>query len=95
MGTTLNIDHEVMREVKRRAANQGVTLTHVVEEALRQWLATSKPTEKMFRLQLLTMKGELLPGVDISDRGSVYDRIGASDQDQGVGGGVSRVRPAS
>ncbi|MEX0984545.1 MAG: DUF6364 family protein [Actinomycetota bacterium] len=35
MKTTLNLDAEVLREAKKRAAEQGTTLTHLVEEALR------------------------------------------------------------
>lgn len=79
MRTTLNIDDELMRAVKRRAAEEDMTITSVIEQALREWLSPPAGEATPFRLRLLTMKGELLPGVDLSDRDSLYDRM---DQDE-------------
>ena len=75
MRTTLNIDDELMRAAKRLASEEGVTMTRLIEDALRARLAPSGKTAKPYRLRLVTMKGRLLPGVDLADRDSLYDRM--------------------
>jgi hypothetical protein len=44
MQTTLRIDDEVYRDAKVQAAREGATLTHFIEEALRERIARSAPT---------------------------------------------------
>jgi hypothetical protein len=75
MRTTLDLEDRVLRDAKRRAVQEGRTLTAVIETALRQYLAPAPPPRSRFRLRLLTKKGRLLPGVDLSDRDSLYDRM--------------------
>ena len=72
MRTTLNIDEDIHRAAKVKAAEEGKTLTRVVEEALREHLNPSKQ-EKPFRLRWITERGTLMPGVNIDDRESLYD----------------------
>lgn len=72
MRTTLNIDEDIYRAAKIKAAQEGKTLTRVVEEALRQHLNPAGQ-EKPFRLRWVTERGELMPGVKIDDRKSLYD----------------------
>ena len=72
MRTTLNIDEDIYRAAKIKAAQEGKTLTRVVEEALREHLSPARPT-KRFRLRWGTERGKLMPGVDVADRKSLYD----------------------
>lgn len=74
MRTTLDIEDSVLREAKKLAAQEGKTLTRIVEEALRDRVQPPRRA-KRFRLKLLTLKGQLLPGVDISDRDALYERM--------------------
>jgi hypothetical protein len=45
MRTTLDIDDTVLRQAKKLAAEEGKTLTRIVEEALRDRLAPRPRTE--------------------------------------------------
>ena len=75
MRTTLDVQSSLLREAKKRAAHEGRTLTAVIHDALRLYLAPARPTGKRFRLRLLTKKGRLVPGVDLADRDSLYERM--------------------
>ena len=75
MRTTLNIDDELMKTVKRKAAESDRTITQVIEEALRENLYPNKKEKKPFRLRWVTVKGKLQPGVDLTDRDALYDRM--------------------
>lgn len=75
MRTTLDLDDGLIRKAKRRAADEGTTLTAVIEDALRQHLAPARPTGKPFRLKLLTKRGRPVPGLDIADRDALYERM--------------------
>ena len=75
MKTTLNLNERVLRLAKRRAAQDGTTLTKFVEDALRARLAAARCGNAPFRLQLVTVTGEAPPNVDIVDRNALYDVI--------------------
>ena len=75
MRTTLDLDEILIRKAKRRAGDEGTTLTAVIEGALRQYLAPTRPSGKAFRLKLLTKKGRPVPGVNLADRDSLYERM--------------------
>ena len=75
MRTTLDLDETLIRKAKRRAADEGTTLTAVIEGALRQYLAPARPSGKPFRLKLLTKKGRRVAGVNLADRDSLYERM--------------------
>ena len=72
MRTTLDIDDQIYRAAKIKAAQEGKTLTRIVEEALSEHLNPARQ-EKPFRLRWVTERGELMPGVNIDDRKSLYD----------------------
>ena len=72
MRTTLDIDDHLYRAAKVKAAKEGKTLTRVVEEALREYVAPNGPS-KPFKLRWVTERGQLLPGVNIDDRDSLYE----------------------
>lgn len=75
MRTTLDLDDALVRRAKRRAADEGTTLTAVLEQALREHLAPRRAPGKRFRLRLLTERGRLVPGVDLADRDALYERM--------------------
>lgn len=73
--TTLNLETGLLREAKKKAVFEHKTLTRVFEEALHFYLLPSVKPEKSFKLQLVTKKGRLLPGVDLADRDSLYQKM--------------------
>ena len=77
MKTTLNLNDQILRQAKERAARDGITLTKFVEDALRVKLMAAD-RETPFELRLRTVRGSRPPTVDISDREALYDVIGPS-----------------
>ncbi|HEX9885278.1 MAG TPA: type II toxin-antitoxin system VapB family antitoxin [Longimicrobiales bacterium] len=73
MRTTLNLDDELMRTLKRRAAESSRTMTELVEEALREMLARTPGQEPEREFRWVTFRGRVRPGVDIADRDSLLD----------------------
>lgn len=72
MRTTLNIDDQILAMAKHRAIEQELTLTCVVENALRDTLF--KTEEKSAKIHLLTVKGSgVKPGVDLDHTSSLLD----------------------
>ena len=74
MRTTLNLDDALMLTVKREAAESGRTMTEVIEEALREHLHRPQSAEA-YRLEWQPVSGRALPGVDVDDRDSLYERM--------------------
>jgi len=72
--TTLNLDPELMRAAKERAARTGRTLTSVIEDALRLSLAARTP-ETLASVDLPANPGRPLPGVDLDDTAALLDLI--------------------
>jgi Arc/MetJ family transcription regulator len=72
MKTTLNIDDNVMAELKREAARQGVTMSEMVESALRLLLRSRGKRQKMTALPTFHSGGAL---VDIADRDALYQAM--------------------
>lgn len=76
MRTTLDIDDSLLRKAKERARKTQRTLTGVIEESLRQTLTGMPPgTAPAYKLTLKIVRGKLLPGIDVSDRDSLYERM--------------------
>ena len=73
MRTTLDLDDRLLAGAKRRAAEKGTTLTAFVEAALAAALARRPPRGEPYRLEWKTHRGRLLPGVDVTDRDSLFD----------------------
>ena len=55
MKTTLNLNDQVLRQARERAARDGITLTRFVEDALRARLADTRGQKRDFRLRLTTV----------------------------------------
>ena len=75
MRTTLNIDDELMKRVKKRALEMGSTITAVVEEALRAVVAGKAPRATRFSLAWAPVSGRTRPGIDLADRDSLYEAM--------------------
>lgn len=68
MRTTIRLDDYLLAEAKMYAARKGVTLTAVIEDALRQTLAQQDQVESGKPVRLSTVTGNgLQPGVDLDD----------------------------
>jgi hypothetical protein len=72
MRTTVDLNDRLFRDAKRRAADQGTTLRQVIEDALRSYLGTSRPSAA-YRLRWRTERGRVLPGVRLDDRDALFD----------------------
>jgi plasmid stability protein len=70
--TTLRIEDELLRQLKNNAASQGKTLASLVNDLLRQALA-SRSQRRPYKLELEGWDVELHPGVDIMDRDKLFD----------------------
>jgi hypothetical protein len=67
MRTTVRIDDELLRLAKRRAAQEGRTLTSLIESGLSLVLSISKPTpRKRVELPVSKASGGVLSGVDLN-----------------------------
>jgi hypothetical protein len=73
MRTTLDLDDELMKAVKKEAAESGRTMTEIIEQSLRETLLRPAPPRKPYRLRLPVVKGRRPPVVDINDRDALYD----------------------
>jgi hypothetical protein len=79
MRTTVDINEELLREAKKRAAEEGRPLRAIIEDALRAMIQASPSGQKRFQLQWRTEKGRLQPGVRIEDRQSLFDLMEGRD----------------
>lgn len=78
MRTTVDLDEELLREVKRRAADNGRTMSETVQDLLRASLAVSPQTGgQVKRVKLITFSGQpepgMQPGVDPSDNADLRE----------------------
>lgn len=87
MRTTVDIPDDLLAAAKRRAAEQGTTLTALVGDALRA--ALGRVDEGPSPQVRLTVWGEggLRPGVDLDDTAALLDLM--EGPDDGEDGGTS------
>jgi hypothetical protein len=78
MKTTINLDDELLREAKKKAADEGITLTRLFEEALRERL-TEELLGEPYVFKFLVVDGGGPPLVDVADRDALYDRLDDAD----------------
>ena len=79
MKTTLNFDDRLIRAAKARAAEEGETLTRLLERALRDYLAAPGRNSRSFHVTLLTKAGRPVAGVNLDDRDMLYERMDGRD----------------
>jgi hypothetical protein len=72
MRTTIEIGDELLRQAKRRAADQGASLRAVIEAALRAYLSPRRGP-RGYRLRWRSEHGRLQPGVRLDDREALFD----------------------
>ncbi|OGP97191.1 MAG: hypothetical protein A2Z51_01050 [Deltaproteobacteria bacterium RBG_19FT_COMBO_52_11] len=72
MRTTVEISDELLRQAKKRAADERTPLRGVIEAALRLYL-NRRPKNKKYELKWRTEKGRILPGVRLDDRDALFD----------------------
>lgn len=81
MRTTVRLPDDLMRQVKRLAADTERTLTQLIEDALREALGRARrraPEEEPFRV--LTFRGTgLRPGLDLDHMADLLDVLDAED----------------
>jgi len=73
MKTTVEIDDTLLRLAKQRAAEAGIPLRALIEDALRARLAPRAEQPKRFTLDVPIITGTAPPAVDIADRDALYD----------------------
>jgi len=76
MRTTIRLSDDLLRKARKKAAEQGRTLTSLVEEGLKAILAESKPrARKHVRLPICKASGGTFPGVDLNRSSDLLDRL--------------------
>ena len=73
MRTTLNIDDDLMRTVKKHAVETDRTISAVIETALRSLIEQERRTDQPYRLRWKAVQGKLQAGVDLTDRDALID----------------------
>jgi hypothetical protein len=74
MRTTVRLDDSLLKEAKVRAAEQGITLTQLIDESLRERLTTRPRQSNSEPFRLTTYgKGGTRPGVDLDDNRATRD----------------------
>jgi hypothetical protein len=74
MRTTVRLDDDLLREAKVRAAEQGITLTQLIDESLRERLASRPQRMSVEPFRLPTYgEGGTRPGVNLNDNRAVRD----------------------
>ncbi len=73
MKTTLELPDELLIEAKKLAAEQRRPLRALVEEGLRMALRKPETREKRKQVRLITVKGGLPRGLDLSSREGMYE----------------------
>jgi hypothetical protein len=75
MRTTLDLNDEIMRAVKRYAAETGRTVSSLVESALRELLSQVARRDRPYKLKWVVVQSVAQPGVDLTDRDVLMDRM--------------------
>lgn len=66
----------MLRRAKKKAAEQGRTLTSLLEEGLKAVLVDAKPTRRgQVRLPISKASGGTLPGIDLNRSSDLEDRM--------------------
>jgi hypothetical protein len=80
MRTTVRLDDNLLKEAKVRAAEQGITLTQLIDESLRERLSARPQLQKVTPFRLRSFgKGGVRPGVNLDDNRAVRDLMDEDD----------------
>lgn len=70
----MRLDEELMSEVKRYAAEKGLSITAVLDQAIREMLTRRTKLQNRKRVKLPTFPGRgLQPGVDLDDSAALLE----------------------
>ena len=76
MRTTVRLPADLLRRAKRKAAEEGRTLTSLLEEGLKAVLVDAKPMRRVrIRLPIPKSKGGTFPGIDLNRSSDLEDRM--------------------
>ena len=75
MRTTLNLDDDLMRMVKKHAVETDRTISAIIETALRHLIEQERRTDRPYRLRWKSVRGRLQAGVDLTDRDALIDHM--------------------
>ncbi len=80
MRTTIRLDERLLGQLKELAARNGTTLTALIDEAVRLFLARGDGSgrDKAPPFRVTTFKGSLRPGVDLDDSAALLDLMEGS-----------------
>jgi hypothetical protein len=72
--TTVRLPEDLMRRAKRKAADEGRSLTALIEEALRR-VINETPDRQGARVvpRVSTATGGLMPGIDLNDSATLQE----------------------
>gem|GEM_PF-597965 len=73
--TTIDINDELLRAAKRRAADDRAPLKRVIESALLNYLGGKERAPMDYRLDWHTEHGRIQAGVRLDDRDALFDRM--------------------
>jgi hypothetical protein len=70
--TTIDIGSKLLRQIRRRAAEEEITISQVVESALCVYFS-GQTKRKRYQLNLKTERGRMLPGVRLDNRDALFN----------------------
>ena len=79
MRTTMNLPDDLYRSARVRAAEEGRTVTSVMEEALRSFLKINEPEPQPFVLKTLPPRANAVTPPDVGDNAAVRELLDAED----------------
>ena len=80
MRTTIHIDEKLLTQAKKLAAERGITLTALLEDALRETVHRHKPAARRSKVRFTTAgRGGVHRNVDLDDTESLLNLMEARD----------------
>ena len=71
----IELDAELVSAARRRAEAEGMALADYIEAVLRAAVGYRPGEAGPYRFGWKTHQGRVLPGVDVADRGSLFDAM--------------------
>ncbi len=71
--TTVRLPKELLRLAKRKAADEGTTLTALIEDGLRRMVMTKSTKAKRVIPRISKATGGTFPGIDISNSAALQE----------------------
>ena len=78
--TTLTLGEDVLRIAKKMASDEDRPLKDVINDALRMGLTLGQDADVSYEFHLPTVKGRLLPAVDLDDRDQLFEALEESGE---------------